>query len=80
MNKDEILLKIQDVFRDIFDDDSLTISAETTANDIEGWDSLEHINIISAIEDELDIDFEMGEITEFKNVGDMIDAVSSKLD
>ena len=80
MNKDEILLKIQDVFRDIFDDNSLIISAETTANDIEGWDSLELINIISAIEDELDIDFEMGEITEFKNVGDMIDAVYSKLD
>lgn len=59
MNKDEILAKIQDVFRDIFDDETVVLSAETTANDIEGWDSLEHINIISAIEDEFDIDFEM---------------------
>mgnify|MGYP003302977639 CR=1 FL=1 len=79
MNKDEILAKIQDVFRDIFDDETVVLSAETTANDIEGWDSLEHINIISAIEDEFDIDFEMGEITEFKNVGNMIESVYAKL-
>lgn len=79
MNKDEILAKMQGIFRDIFDDESLVITPETTAKDVDGWDSLEHINLVSAVEEEFDIDFEMGEITEFKKVGDMIESVFSKL-
>ena len=78
MNKDEILEKMQNIFRDIFDDENLTITPETTAKDVEGWDSLEHINLISAIEDEFDIDFGIGEITEFKKVGDIVDSVFNK--
>lgn len=79
MNNDEILAKMQDIFRDIFDDESLVITPETTAKDVDGWDSLEHINLISAIEEEFDIDFSIGEITEFKKVGDVIDTISEKL-
>ena len=79
MNKDEILAKMQGIFRDIFDDESLVITPETTAKDVDGWDSLEHINLISAIEDEFDIDFSIGEITEFKKVGDVVDSISEKL-
>ena len=79
MNKDEILLKIQDIFRDVFDDDTLILSENTSQNDIDEWDSLEQINIISTIEDEFDVEFEMDEITEFKNIGNLITAVHTKL-
>ena len=79
MNKDEILLKIQDIFRDVFDNDTLILSEETSQNDIEEWDSLEQINIISTIEDEFDVEFEMDEITELKNVGCMIAALDAKI-
>ena len=79
MNKDEILLKIQDIFRDVFDDDTLILSEETSQNDIDEWDSLEQINIISTIEDEFDVEFEMDEITELKNVGCMIASLDAKI-
>ena len=79
MNKDEILLKIQDIFRDVFDDDTLILSENTSQNDIDEWDSLEQINIISTIEDEFDVEFEMDEITELKNVGCMIAALYAKI-
>ena len=52
MNKNEIIKRLAEVFRDIFDDDSIVITEKTTANDIDDWDSIEHINLIGAVEDE----------------------------
>ncbi|MBR3288611.1 MAG: acyl carrier protein [Lachnospiraceae bacterium] len=79
MNRDEILKKVNDVFKDVFDDKNLVISDETTANDIDDWDSLTHITLIAAIEEELGVKFEMADIVKFKNVGDMVDAICEKI-
>ena len=79
MNRDEVLKKVNKVFNEIFDDDNLKIKDETTANDIEDWDSLTHITLISSIEEEFNIKFDMSDIVNFKNVGDMIDAIIKKL-
>jgi len=70
--------KIQEIFRDIFDEEELVISEETTADDIEEWDSLNHINIISAIEKEYKIKFALGELQAMKDVGEMIHLISVK--
>lgn len=73
MTKEEILAKIEEIFRDVFNDDSLTISYDTNADDIEEWDSFNHINLVAAIEKAFNIKFALGELQELENVGDMID-------
>ena len=74
-----ILNKLQDIFRDIFDDESIIITKETSSNDIEDWDSLAQINIIVACEAEFSVKFDMNDIAAIKNVGDMIDIIERKL-
>ena len=75
MLRDEIFHKLNDVFQDIFDDDSITVTEKTTAADIEDWDSLMHITLISAVEEEFDIRFEMKDVIRFNNVGEMADVI-----
>ncbi|WP_195282622.1 acyl carrier protein [Harryflintia acetispora] len=72
MTKNEIYDKVNEVFRDVFDDDSILVNEKTTANDIEDWDSLEHINLVVAIEEKFGMKFNMGEVTSMKNVGEMV--------
>lgn len=72
MTKEEIYVRAHKVFRDMFDDESITICDETTASDIEDWDSLMHINLVLAIETEFGVKFSMGEVTGMKNVGAMV--------
>ncbi|MCH3999087.1 MAG: acyl carrier protein [Lachnospiraceae bacterium] len=79
MSREEIYEKLNDVFRDVFDDDSITVNDATTSADIDGWDSLEHINLISAVEQEFGIHFGMGQIVSMKNVGEMVDIIASKV-
>ena len=79
MRRDEVLKRINGIFKDIFDDKNLVITDESTANDIEAWDSLTHITLISTIEEEFDIKFEMADIVKFENVGDMVDAICEKI-
>ena len=69
---------LQDIFRDVFDDEELTIGEETTAADIEDWDSLTNMTIISEIEKRWNIHFKLRDIIRMKNIGDMADAVISK--
>jgi acyl carrier protein len=64
MERNEIMEKVTSVFRDVFDNEELVITDSTTAADIEDWDSLTHITLISAIEDELGYKFDDGELTE----------------
>jgi acyl carrier protein len=66
-------------FRDVFDDPNIEINRSTTAADIDGWDSLTHINLIVAVEKEFGVRFTTAEVTSFKNVGDLSDAVERKL-
>ena len=63
MDSKMIYARLNKVFRDVFDDDSITVNPKTTANDIEDWDSLEHITLISAVEREFKMKFKMGEIS-----------------
>tara|TARA_B110000003_G_C16219234_1_gene366683 strand:- start:32 stop:277 length:246 start_codon:yes stop_codon:yes gene_type:complete len=78
MTRDEIFGIVQDIFRDIFDEDDLVISDITNADEIEDWDSLNHINLVSAIEKEFKIKFALGELMTLKNVGAMIDLMMDK--
>lgn len=78
MTKNEIYDKVNEVFRDVFDDDSITVNENTTANDIEDWDSLEHINLVVAIEEKFGMKFNMGEVTNMKNVGEMVDILEQR--
>lgn len=70
MTGNEIFARLNEVFRDVFDDDSIVVKPATTADDIEDWDSLEHITLISAVEKEFGMKFKMGEISSMKNVGE----------
>ena len=70
--------KVQIIFRDVFDDDTLVIRDSSNASEISEWDSLMHINLIAAIEQEFDIKFSVSEVTNLKNVGEIIEAVAKK--
>jgi acyl carrier protein len=76
---DSILEELQSIFRDILDQPDLVLTRESNANNVEDWDSLAHINLVSAIEKHYKIKFALGELQELKNVGDMIDLIKVKL-
>ena len=67
------------VFQQVFDDDSIRISPEMTANDIDGWDSLSHVNLIVAVETKFKIRFNQKELLTFKNIGDLLRCIESKI-
>ena len=78
MSKD--LFKIvNEIFIDVFDDNSLIIKEDTNADDIEDWDSLANINLVVAMEKEFNLKFNINEIEKLNNVGDMIDLIKKKL-
>jgi acyl carrier protein len=76
---DSILEELQSIFRDILDQPELVLTPESNANNVEDWDSLAHINLVSAIEKHYKIRFALGELQELKNVGDMIELIQTKL-
>ena len=78
MDIEEIYRRINSIFRDIFDDESITVTAVTTADDIEDWDSLEHINLILALEEEFGMKFSMVEVTGMKNVGEAAGIIAAR--
>ncbi len=79
MKKEEIYERLNEVFRDVFDDESIEVNERTTSADIEDWDSLEHINLIVAVENEFGIKFNMKEVTTMKNVGEMVEIIRSRI-
>ena len=78
MDKEKITARLTEVFREVFDDEELTITEETTADDIEEWDSLEHISLISAVEKAFKMRFTMKEVSGMKNVGEMMDILCER--
>ena len=74
----EIFDRLNEVFRDVFDDEDITVNERTTAADIEDWDSLSHITLISAVEDEFRMKFSMKEVVEMKNVGEMVSIIAAR--
>ncbi len=79
MSREEVFATLNEVFQDVFDDTSITVKEETTSEDIDGWDSLEHINLIAAVEQEFGMKFSMGQVVTMKNVGEMADIILSQI-
>lgn len=79
MSREEVFATLNEVFRDVFDDNDITVTDTTTADDIEDWDSLEHINLIAAVEQEFGMKFNMGQVVSMKNVGEMADIIIANL-
>ncbi len=77
MERKRIFESLNRVFREVFDDETITVCEETTAADIEGWDSLTHITLLAAVEDEFGMNFAMKDVVEMKNVGDMVTAIEA---
>ena len=75
MTRDRIYEKMTEIFRDVFDDESIVLSDETTADDIEDWDSLEQINLLMAIENNFGFKFRLADVSGLENVGAMVDLV-----
>lgn len=73
MDTQQLMLDVQEIFRDNFDDDSIVLTRETNAADIEDWDSLEQINLLTAIERKYGLKFNLGDVRGLQNVGDLLD-------
>jgi acyl carrier protein len=72
-------MALEEVFRDVFDDESIAITEETTAKDVDGWDSLTHINLVVATEKRFGVKFTTKEVTGLANVGEFLDLIAKKL-
>lgn len=79
MTREEVYEALNEIFRDVFDDEDISVCDTTTAEDIEDWDSLEHINLTVAIEKRFNIKFTMEEVTTMKNVGAMVDIILERI-
>ena len=75
MEFNEVMGLLNPIFRDVFDDDELVIKANTSAKDIDGWDSLTHIRLVISIEKDFEIRFTASEISELENVGEMAELI-----
>ncbi len=71
--------QLNPIFRDVFDDSSINVTRNSTADDIEEWDSLTHMNLVMAVELAFKVKFALGELQSLKNVGDMLDLINRKL-
>lgn len=78
MTRAELFEKVQEIFRDVFDDENLIIKESTNSNDIDDWDSINHINLVVAIESEVKIKFNLEELSTLKDVGAMLDLILLK--
>ena len=78
MSREEIFTELNEVFRDVFDDESISVNDETTASDVDGWDSHMHISLIDAVEEAFDIRFDMKTVVKMKNVGEMVDVIEQQ--
>ena len=78
MDKNQILEEVQEIFREVLDNEEIVLAGETTADNIDEWDSLTHIQLIVAIEKHFKIKFTSKEILSWQNVGEMIDCIAAK--
>lgn len=79
MTREELFGKVQEIFRDIFDNEALEITDSTNSSDIDDWDSINHINLVVAIENEIHIKFSFDDLAALKNVGAMVDLMMVKM-
>jgi len=78
MEREEILKKLNEVFIDVLDDEDIVLAEDTTANDVDGWDSLNHYILVTQIEKAFDVKFTSKETLGWKNVGEMVDSIIKK--
>jgi acyl carrier protein len=78
MEKKDILLRLTEIFKGVFKDNSIIISEESTANDIDQWDSLSHMLLITEVENSFAIKFKLKDLNKMRNVGDMMDIIILK--
>ena len=79
MERSEILAKVEEIFREELELDDLVLTDETTADDVEEWDSLSHVQLVAAMEEAFGIEFKSREILSWENIGDLIDSIEKKL-
>lgn len=79
MERNEIIGKLTSIFKDVFNNQSLILKDSLTANDVDNWDSLTHMLLITEIEEGFSIKFKLKDLNKMRNVGDMIEIIMSKL-
>lgn len=79
MKREEVFTELTNIFRDNFEDDTIELSDDTSADDIEGWDSMEQVNLIVIIQEKFKIKFNIDEVNAMKNVGEMVDYILQKI-
>jgi acyl carrier protein len=78
MDHAAVLAALTEIFREVFDDDDLSITEATTADDIDGWDSMNHITLVVETERRFKVKFQTAEIEELKNVGEFVSLIAKK--
>lgn len=79
MSEEDIWAALTEIFHEIFDDDEIVIRPETTAKDIDEWDSLTHVQLIVAVEERFGIRFNTGEVAGLKSVGQMVALMEARM-
>ena len=79
MTREDVMEKVNEIARDIFDDEDLVLEDETVASDVDGWDSLTHLSFLNEIEDEFGFKFAMKEVQGLQNVGELIDVIAERV-
>lgn len=76
----DIFDRLQPIFRDVLQQPDLILARESSANTVEGWDSLSHVNLVWSVEHEFGVRFALGELQDLKNVGELVDLLQRKLE
>ena len=79
MDRNDILKRVEEIFREELELDDLVLTDETTADDVEEWDSLSHIQLVAAMEEAFGIEFKSREILSWENIGDLIDSIEKNI-
>jgi len=79
MERSEILKRVEQIFREELGQDGIVLNDETTAEDVDGWDSLSHVQLVAVMEDAFGIEFSSREILSWDNVGDLINTIEKKI-
>jgi acyl carrier protein len=79
MDREEILKKVNDTFIDVLDNDDIVLNYNTTAMDVDEWDSLNHIHLVVGLERKFKVKFTSGEIQSWNNIGELVDSIKTKL-
>lgn len=75
----DTLSRLTPIFREVFEQPTLTVSRESTASTVDGWDSLAHVSLIAAVEEAMGLHFALSELEDMQCVGDMVDLIDRKL-